>query len=100
MTYNKVKKDQQKSIPHLASLARSAYLIATLEIQSINLLSETRRSLLHPDCPVRHVLKVILLTGVCGGILKKQKSSYISLLEEYFLISNIYVCTGVYTVNI
>lgn len=71
----------------MASLARSTYLTATLGLQTINLLL-ANRSFLQSDWLVRHTLKVTLPAG-----LRKQEPSYIFLLEEYFLLSGIHVCT-------
>lgn len=65
----------------MASLARSTHLIATLELQTINLVF-ANRSFLQSDWLMRHTLKVAILTG-----LWKQESSYIALLVKYFLLS-------------
>lgn len=75
----------------MASLARSTHLIATLELQTINLLF-ANRSFLQSDWLMRHTLKVTPLTG-----LWKQQYTYISLLEEYFLLSDIHLCTYIYS---
>lgn len=75
----------------MASLARSTKLIAMLGLQTINLLL-ANRSFLQLDWLVRHTLKVTILPG-----LWKQKFSYISLLEQYFLLNDIPVCICVYT---